>query len=195
MTNQTRQSDEPLDERLINRLLDDVVQAVPAAKERTPDERRALRETARAILTAMRPRNALEAMLAAQVIAAHHGLMDCFALAARPGTSDSQVIRLRSGAVALGRRFDAAMRALQKSHAPPKPPAHEEPMDTRPPAMPAASPPMNGTPAPPAVPIMQTADKPPSTREALAGSVSQLGINALLAPPLPLRAGTGAGAP
>ena len=108
----------PLDPALTNRLLNDLVEAIPHTKD---TDRRAQREDARAVLLAMHPRNALEAALAVHAIAAWHAAMDNFKRAAQPGTSNEAALRLRGNALSNGRCFETALRMLQKQHAPPRP--------------------------------------------------------------------------
>jgi hypothetical protein len=74
-------------------------------------------ETARELFFAMRPRNPVEAALAARAVAAHFAAMDLRARAAQPGTSDEKAMRLHGKANAESRSFDAALRELGKRHA------------------------------------------------------------------------------
>jgi hypothetical protein len=69
---------------------------------------------ARAALQALRPRNVIEAMLAARAIAAHYAAMDGFRRAVQPDISNADVVRLRSNAIAAARSFDATLRVLEK---------------------------------------------------------------------------------
>jgi hypothetical protein len=73
---------------------------------------------ARAALEALAPRDYMEALLAVRMIAAHHASIDGFSRAMQPGLCDADVVRLRNSAVAAGRAFDAAHRALEKGRAP-----------------------------------------------------------------------------
>ncbi len=93
-------------------------------------------DVARATLEALEPRDLIEAMIAARIIATHHASMDGFARAMQPGVADVDAIRLRNSAIAAGRSFDAAVRLLEKRRAdadkaaqPPrtraKPPEHD----------------------------------------------------------------------
>jgi hypothetical protein len=85
------------------------------------------RSMARAAIEALQPRDIVEAMLAARIIAAHHATMDGYQRAAQPGISDAVAVRLRNNAIAAARSFDAAMRMLEKRRAaaekPARPPA------------------------------------------------------------------------
>jgi hypothetical protein len=75
----------------------------------------------------MRPRTLTEAMLAAEAIAAHHVIMDCFRVALSPDTDPTAAARARSNAATLSRVRLANLRALEKPPAPAtvhtKPPA------------------------------------------------------------------------
>jgi len=89
---------------------------------------------AHAALAAMQPRDLIEAMLAARMIAAHHASIDSYRRAMLPGLSDPDVIRLRASAVAASRSFDAALRMLEKRRAPatsPRNPAGATPRPRR----------------------------------------------------------------
>lgn len=72
------------------------------------------RDLARILFEAFKPRDAVQAMLAARAVAAHHATMNGFARAAAPGMSDETVIRLRANAIAASRSFDAVLRTLDK---------------------------------------------------------------------------------
>jgi hypothetical protein len=87
-------------------------------------------------LAAMQPRDLIEAMLAARMIAAHHASIDSYGRAMLPGLGDGDAIRLRANAVAASRSFDAALRILEKRRAPADKPAQtrrrEAPAEVRP---------------------------------------------------------------
>jgi len=61
------------------------------------------------------PRDALEAMLAIQVIAASAGALDAYRLAFEPGTTAAQALRQRANAAAMVRAVTGLMRALKLS--------------------------------------------------------------------------------
>ena len=73
---------------------------------------------ARMLLEAWEPSDAMEAMLAAQAIAAHLAAMDGFARAAKPGVSDETAVRLRVNALAAGRRFDHLLGTVRRRNQP-----------------------------------------------------------------------------
>jgi hypothetical protein len=60
------------------------------------------------------PRDALEAMLAIQMIAANTGALDAYRLAFEPGTTAVQALRQRANAAALVRAMTGVMRLLQQ---------------------------------------------------------------------------------
>lgn len=117
------------------------------------DDRRAI---ARGVIEALQPRDIVEAMFVARIIAAHHAAMDSYRRAAQPGVADDLAIRLRGNAVAAGRAFDAARQALEHRRAAaetasrPTPAARANPMQPPPPApsRAAGSPPLTCAPQP-----------------------------------------------
>jgi hypothetical protein len=86
----------------------------------TAEERR---RTALAALEALQPRDMIEAMLAARIIAAHHATMDGFRRAMQPEVGDAEAVRLRNNAIAAARSFDAALRTLEKRQGPTEQPS------------------------------------------------------------------------
>src|SRR5579872_1910901 len=72
---------------------------------------------ARAALESFAPRDLVEVMLVARMIAAHHASMDGFRRAMQPDLDDAGTIRLRASAIATSRSFDAALRLLDKRRA------------------------------------------------------------------------------
>jgi hypothetical protein len=111
---------------------------------------------ARAALEAMRPRDLIEAMLAARMLAAHHASMDGYRRAMQPDTSDADAIRLRNNAIAAARSFDTALRTLEKRQEPAEAASQPRRQPARsqrlPPTQPAASdtaPPEADAPMPP----------------------------------------------
>jgi hypothetical protein len=76
-------------------------------------------------LGALDPRDAIEAMLAIQVIAANAGMLDAYRLAFEPGTTAAQAMRQRASATSLGRGMTGAMRLLKQQRALPATPARD----------------------------------------------------------------------
>jgi hypothetical protein len=102
-------------------LLASMIEAVAGTWPADASEDRLL--AARAALEAIAPRDFVEFMLAARMIAAHHATMDGYRRAAQPNLEDVEVIRLRASAIAASRSFDAALRLLEKRRAPADKPA------------------------------------------------------------------------
>jgi hypothetical protein len=118
------------------------------------DDRRAM---ARGVIEALQPRDIVEAMFVARIIAAHHAAMDSYRRAAQPGVADDLAIRLRANAIATGRAFDAARQALEQRRAaaenasrPPTQAARANPVQPTPPTQPraVASQPLTSAPQP-----------------------------------------------
>jgi hypothetical protein len=104
--------DATLDPAFLATLVEAVAGTWPAGSE---DD--AVMAAHRALAT-FAPRDMVEAMLAARVIASHHACIDSYRRAMLPGLEDADVTRLRSNAIAAGRSFDAALRILDKRRAP-----------------------------------------------------------------------------
>jgi hypothetical protein len=160
---------EPLFASFVAMLIDTLTAMVPgAATDALTSEKR--REIARLLFDAFQPRNAIEAMLATRAIAAHHACMDNFIRAAKPGMSDTSVMRLRGNALAAGRSFDAVLRGLRKPRA-------QEVVERAKPAVadrprPAAQPAPRPTDPRIAAPPQAYAPLPPLRRADLHGSTS-----------------------
>jgi len=71
------------------------------------------------------PRDAVETMLAIQIIAANAGVLDAYRLAFEPGTTAVQALRQRSNAAALVRAMTGVTRALKQQRAVPVAPARD----------------------------------------------------------------------
>ncbi len=103
---------------LLDHLLDTILAAIPAAPDDTDQRRAARREIARLALLALQPKDAFQAMLAAQAVAAHHAVMDNLRRAAQPDLAPAMAARLRANAASVARMMQATVRALQKQQAP-----------------------------------------------------------------------------
>src|ERR1039458_5199299 len=68
-------------------------------------------------LGAFDPRDAIETMLAIQIIAAHAGSLDAYRLAFEPGTTAAQALRQRANAASLARTMTGALRLLKQQRA------------------------------------------------------------------------------
>jgi hypothetical protein len=136
----------------------DAVSCTAAAEEGEDAQARAVRqEGARVMFTALRPRDPMEAALAARAVAAHHAAMDMYARAARPGTPDDKAMRLRNSAIAASRSYDVALRELGKRQG--KPTA--APKDAALPAAAGHEPTHQPVPTAPSLPVARTAQPPP----------------------------------
>ncbi len=71
------------------------------------------------------PRDAIEAMLAIQVIAANAGSLDAYRLAFEPGTAAVQALRQRANAASLARTMTGALRLLAQQRLLPAAPARD----------------------------------------------------------------------
>lgn len=93
------------------------------------------RQVAEAMMAALNPRDAAEAMLAAIAIAAADAALDDFARATHPGTSSETAVRLRINAFSAGRIYQSAQRQLR----PRQPAEARKPAARRAPAQPPGS--------------------------------------------------------
>jgi hypothetical protein len=116
MTPQLDQPGDTLDPAFTDYLLGMLVAALPAAADEAAE--RARRDAIRFAFQSMRPRNPMEAMLAAEAITAHHVIMGCFRVALAPETEPTVAARARSNAATLSRVRLATLRALEKQPAP-----------------------------------------------------------------------------
>jgi hypothetical protein len=103
----------PIDAAFLDSMIETLAGAWPGG---SAEDRR---HAARAAIAALQPRDLVEAMLAARMIAAHHAAMDGYQRAMQPGVGDAEAVRLRNNAIAAARSFDAALRTLEKRHQPP----------------------------------------------------------------------------
>jgi hypothetical protein len=117
------------------------------------EKAQARRAAMRAAFLAMRPRNPTEGMLAAETIAAHHAIMNCYRVALQTETDPAEAARARSSAATLSRVRLATLRVLQ---GPPAPPPARSP--ARPPRR--AEAPAPAEPAPPPIPTQERAYVP-----------------------------------
>ncbi len=141
----------PLAKATRDAMIASTLAALPHAADASPAEVESLREAARAALLSLRPRDPIEAGLAAQAIAAHHAAMACFRAAARPETPDAIVLRCQGRAVAFSHLFASALRRLQVLQAQPAlyaMPAGQAAVAPAAGAWAAASPAPGSTPAP-----------------------------------------------
>ena len=110
-------SPDPLFASFLALLLDTLAKMVPGNDD-DASARATRRNIARGLFDAFKPRDAIEAALAAHAVAAHHATMDGYARAAQSGVSDEKAIRLRASAIAASRSFDVVLRTLEKLRKP-----------------------------------------------------------------------------
>lgn len=109
---------EPLFASFVALLIGTLARIVPGTGGHAEATRR---DIARALFEALQPIDAVDAMLAARMLAAHYAELDGYARAMQPGLTDDTVIRLRANAMADSRSFNAALRTLEKRQAPAAP--------------------------------------------------------------------------
>ena len=139
MTLPADDADDTLDPALAEYHLGLLLDSLPPVA--SPAKAEARRAAIRAAFRSMHPRNATEAMLAAEVIAAHHVIMDCYRVALRAETEPAEAARARNSAAATSRVRLANLRALDR-----QPTA---------PAVPRRSPPARRDRAPAAEPLLE----------------------------------------
>ena len=83
-------------------------------KKMTDDERVSRWESARQALMSFVPSEPVEAMLAAQAVAAHTAAMECIRRSMITFESESTCVRLRANAASLMRSFNATLRQLER---------------------------------------------------------------------------------
>ena len=123
-----------------------VVDAIPHHPDASADEQAAQCQTAFAMITALRPRDVLEAMLAARFVAFHFQIMDDVRCAAQRDLPGALKLRYRANAAALTRVQERTERDLKLRQALPVP---------QPAALPVAVP----APRPPPAPVAAAAPR------------------------------------
>jgi len=91
-----------------------IIDALPPRPDASEAQKAAQREGALAFLTALLPRNPVEARLATGIVVAHYAAMDCFRRAARDDLTVDLHLRTVGKAIALCRMIDVAMRDLAR---------------------------------------------------------------------------------
>jgi hypothetical protein len=125
-----------------------VIQAVWHDADENPHEAEVRVAAALTMFEAFHPRDHLECMLAAQGVAAHAMIMECYRRAMLTETAEAIAIKLRSNVSQLSRTFSVLLHDLERRQSkplmqrPPAPPAAEPPSDEPP----SAGPPSGGQP-------------------------------------------------
>ncbi len=128
-----------LDPILLAVMIRGTLDTLPHHPDAPAEEQEATRHTAFTMIATLRPRDLLEAMLAARIVAAHFHMMDDFRCAAQRDLPPALKVRHRRSAVALTRMQEAAQRELKQRQASPA---------LQPAALPAAMPAPRPQPAP-----------------------------------------------
>ena len=108
-----------LDPTLLAVIVRTTLDTVPHHPDAPAEEQDANRDAAFTINASLRPRDPLEAMLAARVAAAHFQIMDDLRCAAQPDLPPTLKIRFRASAAALSRMQRDAQRELMRRQAHP----------------------------------------------------------------------------
>jgi hypothetical protein len=88
-----------IDPATLANMLHATVAALPVAPDASAEDLDAQRQAALLAVTALCPRDPVEAMLAARIVSAHHAAMECFRRAARHDIDDNSALRLQGKAV------------------------------------------------------------------------------------------------
>jgi len=106
-----------LDPILLAVMVRATLDTVPHHPDALAEEIEADRQTAFAMIGMLRPRDLLEAMLAARIVATHFHIIDDLRCAAQPDLAPNLRVRHRRSAGALGRMHDAARAELTRRQA------------------------------------------------------------------------------
>jgi len=113
--------------KLFGSVLLDILERALSRNGDNGDARSTATDIARSLFDTLKPRDVLEAMLAARLVAAHCAAIDGYARATQPEVAEVMVLRLRANAAAVSRSFDAALRTLARRRAPVAQPRAERP--------------------------------------------------------------------
>jgi hypothetical protein len=114
-TFQTSAEPLPLDPATFNTMLGSTVEALPHPPRATAEQRAQQREAALLAIAALHPRDPLEALLAARIVALHFHAMHDLACSIQPNIPGELQLRCQGRAIQLGRQSDM-MRADYLSH-------------------------------------------------------------------------------
>ena len=120
----------PLDAATLSTMLRSTFEALPISPDASPEDIAAQRQAALIALIALRPRDPIEAMLAARIVCAQSASMECFRRAGQPDIDDNAILRLTARAIALGNFASRAQRELRQLQA--APPADALPEQNQP---------------------------------------------------------------
>ncbi len=103
-----------LDPATRSNLLQTVVDTIPYIPNSSEAEKAAQRDCAFALVAAMNPRDPVQAMLVAQIVAAHHACMHAYRCAALPNMPPALHLRYQGKAVAFMRMVATRVRDLRR---------------------------------------------------------------------------------
>ena len=86
--------------------------ALPYHPRASAEQKAAMREAASLVVASLRPRDPLEALLAARFVSAHYHVMDDLRAAAQPNLPSALQLRYQARAIALCKTMDATLCAL-----------------------------------------------------------------------------------
>ena len=112
-----------IDRHVAQEILYDVLDTVSPRNEDTEEQRNNRDAATLTMLDHLNPRNTLEAMVAAHVVASHYAAMHSFRVAMETDRRDKNLTRIRNCAAGLSRLFFQAvalLKKLQAENAPPK---------------------------------------------------------------------------
>jgi hypothetical protein len=172
----------PLDQPTLAVLIQATLDALPHHPSATPDEIATIRQSAVTAIATLRPRDPMEAILAARFVATHHAAMDCLRCASQPGLPLHLKLRCLGKFASLSRLADATRQALTDAQARPA----REPA-TVPAPIPAARPlPAAAQPTAHAKPRQaQSDDSPSAAAPRLPIPANHAPHSAIAAPPAP----------
>ena len=137
----------PLDSATLSTMLRSTFEALTIGPNASPEDIAALRQAALIALIALRPRDPVEAMLAARIVCAQNASMECFRRAGQPDIGDTVLHRLTAKAIALASFASRTQRELRQLQA--APPAYALPEQDEPTAAPRqAEPTVTAPPSP-----------------------------------------------
>jgi hypothetical protein len=151
-----------LEPATLTAMLRTTIDTLPHHPDAPEAEQAIQRQAAFEIIAALRPRDALEAMLAARLVAAHYHAMDAFRCAAQRDLPFNLLLRYQGKAIALSRLMTTTLRDLNRRQAGPA---------LQPEALPAPVPAARAQPVPSAAQVA-TSSPPPVKGEARLATVA-----------------------
>jgi hypothetical protein len=151
-----------LESATLTAMLRTTIDTLPHHPDAPEAEQAIHRQAAFEIIAALRPRDALEALLAARLVAAHYHAMDAFRCAAQRDLPINLLLRYQGKAIALSRLMTTTLRDLNRRQAGPA---------LQPEALPAEVPAARAQPAPSATQVA-TSSPPPARGEARQATVA-----------------------